>query len=302
MFSVCQPQLSEETQVTLILKFLCGFATSEIAAAYLCSEETVDKRLQRGRAALKKLTSLAPALTTGTDDPRLGVVLQALYLLFNEGYHGSHSATPTRAMLCEEALRLCALLTQDPAMSNAQSHALMALMCFHLSRVAGRIDGDGIYLPLADQNRATWDRSLIERGVVHLRQSAQGTHLSALHLEAGIACQHCVASSFAETDWGAILQYYELLYERHHTPIVAINRALARAYAGSPLVARDEAVDLSKEPTLSRYPFYWAARGEIHARAAQPAEARQCYQQAADLARSAAERQAFLRNAATIHI
>jgi len=298
MLTLCQPQLSEDTQVTLILKCLCGFASSEIAAAFLTTEETIDKRLQRGRTALRQLGSLTPAAADGPDDPRLGAVLRALYLLFNEGYHGSHPSMPTRVVLCEEALRLCALMTEGVDGAAPQAHALMALMCFHFARVSGRIGADGVYLPLAQQDRAVWNRPLIERGLFHLSRSARGQELSALHLEAGIACQHCLAGSLAATDWGAILGLYDLLYERNASPIVAINRALARAYAGDPLRALDDAVALGEEPVLASYPFYWAARGEIHARADQREEAHRCYQQAATLARNPAEQHAFLRSAA----
>jgi RNA polymerase sigma factor (sigma-70 family) len=298
MLTVCQPQMSEETQVTLILKFLCGFASSEIAAAFLCTEETIDKRLQRGRMVLRQMESLAPATLANAQDSRLGAVLRALYLLFNEGYHGSHPSMPTRVVLCEEALRLCAFLTEGMNGGRPQAHALMALMCFHFSRVAGRIDSAGIYLPLAQQDRTVWDRALMERGLAHLNHSARGTELSALHLEAGIACQHCLAPSLAETDWNAILGLYHLLYERNPSPVIAINRALARAYAGDPQGALSDAVELAEEPALVHYPFYWAARGEIHARANQRDEAHDCYRRAATLARNPAEERAFLRNAA----
>jgi RNA polymerase sigma factor (sigma-70 family) len=301
MLTVCQPQLSEETQVTLILKFLCGFASSEIAAAFLSTEETIDKRLQRGRALLRQLESLAPAALIDSQDARLSAVLRALYLLFNEGYHGSHPSMPTRVVLCEEAMRLCAFMTEGMDGASPQAHALMALMCFHFSRVSGRIGPDGNYLPLAQQDRTVWDRTLIERGLAHLNHSARGPELSALHLEAGIACQHCLAPSLAATDWHTILGLYDLLHESNPSPVIAINRALARAYAGDPQSALNEAVDLAGEPTLARYPFYWAARGEIHARANQRDEAYGCYQRAATLARNPAEERAFLRNAA-VHL
>jgi RNA polymerase sigma factor (sigma-70 family) len=297
MLTVCQPQLSEETQVTLILKFLCGFASSEIAAAFLSTEETIDKRLQRGRAVLRQSSSLDPATFTDAGDSRLGAVLRALYLLFNEGYHGSHPSMPTRVVLCEEAMRLCAFMTERTDGGSPQAHALMALMCFHFSRVSGRIDSDGIYLPLAQQDRTVWDRALMERGLAHLNHSARGSELSALHLEAGIACQHCLAPSLAATDWNMILGLYDLLYKQNPSPVIAINRALVRAYAGDPQGALSEAVDLAEEAALARYPFYWAARGEIHARANQRDEAHDCYQRAATLARSPAEEGAFLRNA-----
>jgi RNA polymerase sigma factor (sigma-70 family) len=302
MFAICQTHLSEQTQVSLILKFLCGFATAEIAAAFLCSNETIEKRIQRGRVALGKLNALNPPILKELKDSGLGGVLQTLYLLFNEGYHGSHSTMPTRIVLCEEALRLCALMTEREGGASPQTHALMALMCFHLARVPGRSDSDGIYLRLADQDRATWDRALVERGVLHLSESARGVEISALHLEAGIACQHCLAPSLEETDWESILQHYDLLYERNGSPVIAISRALARAYSGDPCGALVDSMDLSNEPLLTQWPFYWAARGEIHARAGQPTQAFDCYQCAAALARNPAEQHAFLRSAAAFGI
>jgi predicted RNA polymerase sigma factor len=175
-------------------------------------------------------------------------------------------------------------------------------MCFHFSRVAGRVDADGIYLPLAQQDRTVWDRALMERGLAHLNHSARGLDLSALHLEAGIACQHCLAPSLAATDWNAILGLYDLLHERNPSPVIAINRVLARAFAGDPQSALKEAIQLGEEPALARYPFYWAARGEIHAQANQPDRAQSCYQRAASLARNPAEERAFLRNAAVHQI
>ncbi len=300
MFTVCQPQLSEETQVTLILKFLCGFASSEIAAAFLTNEQTIAKRLQRGRTCLRELGSLAPAKLTEAADPRLDTVLCALYLLFNEGYHGSHPTAPTRTVLCDEALRLCALITEQHEHSAPRAHALLALMCFHRARMAGRRDAQGIYVPLALQDRALWDRALIERGLAHLQRSASGNELSVWHLEAGIAGQHTLAASLDETDWCAILELYELLYARNPSPVIALNRALSRAYASDASAALVEVIALGEEATLKSYPFYWAARGEIHARAAQLEQAQHCYQRAATLARSAPEQQAFLRNARAI--
>jgi RNA polymerase sigma-70 factor (ECF subfamily) len=121
-------------------------------------------------------------------------------------------------------------------------------------------------------------------------------------LEAAIACQHCLAPSLSATDWDAILVLYNLLYERNASPVIALNRALVRAFAGDPLRALDEAVELGQEAVLARYPFYWAARGEIHARADQRDEARRCYQKAETLARSPAEELAFRRSAAAQHI
>lgn len=297
MFTLCQPKLSQATQISLMLKFLCGFSTSEIAAAFLCPEETIDKRLQRGRAALKRLGALLPVTLSGPDDPRLAAVLNALYLLFNEGYHGSHPSMPMRIVLCEEALRLCALMNEQSENAYPQGHALMALMCFNLARAPGRLDETGVFLTLAEQDRSKWDPTLIERGLFHLGRSAQGQQLSTMHLEAGIACQHCLALSMAQTDWKAILALYELLYTLNSSPVIALNRALALSYTGDSVSALEAVEALEGLPTMAKYPFYWAGRAEIHSRAKHGAQAKCYFEKAASLARSPAETKAFMRNA-----
>ena len=300
MLTICQVDLGEETHVTLILKFLCGFSTREIAAAYLTSDATIDKRLQRGRAALKKKLSLVPS-NARFDRTILDSVLAALYLLFSEGYHGSHASSPVRGVLCEEALRLCALLTEEALSESDQeaspnAHALMALMCLHFARIEGRVDAEGALLPLELQDRLTWSHEFIDRGVVHLAAAASGVELSRYHLEAGIACLHCTASSVEETNWSDVLHLYELLKAQSGNPVVAICCALARAMCGDVHAALIEIVTLGAEPRLLDYPFYWAARGEINARAQRADEAAECFGYAARCARNPPEQHAFLRD------
>ena len=228
-------------------------------------------------------------------------MLAALYLLFSEGYHGSHATSPVRGVLCEEALRLCALITEEALTTNDQeaspnAHALMALMCLHFARIEGRVDAEGALLPLEMQDRRTWSREFIDRGVVHLAAAATGVELSRYHLEAGIACLHCTAPSVEETNWSEVLRLYELLKAQSGNPVVAICCALARAMRGDVHEALTEILTLGEEPRLLDYPFYWAARGEINARAQRVDEAAECFSRASRCARNPSEQHAFLRD------
>jgi RNA polymerase sigma factor (sigma-70 family) len=295
MFAVCDPGLTRETQVTLILRLLCGLSPKEIGQAFLVSTPTIDRRLHRGRTRLRELGALPDVDRMPDIEVRRTSVLQALYLLFNEGYHGSDPHDPVRPFLCTDALRLTELLLEDRATTHAEVHALAGLFCFDTARLATRVDEQGVFVPLEDQDRARWDRGLIERGVAHLAGSATGDHMSRWHLEAGIACEHAIAPSVRETDWDRIVVLYDLLVRQSPSPVVALNRALALAERDGVEEGRRALMALASDRKLSAYPFYWAARADLERRAEEPAAARASYERAIAFARSPAERVSYER-------
>jgi RNA polymerase sigma-70 factor (ECF subfamily) len=151
----------------------------------------------------------------------------------------------------------------------------MALMLFHAARLDARLDERGGLLLMEDQDRSRWDHALIRRAQQYLDQSAEGTIISPFHLEAGIAMHHCMAKSYGETDWPAILQLYDLLLTIHRSPVYLVNRAIVVAQIDGPeagIRALDEA---SQEPTLKRYHLFDATLGEFYRRAGNLACARQ---------------------------
>src|ERR671934_109018 len=205
MFAVCDPALTPETHVTLILRWLCGLSPKEIGQAFLVDTQTIDRRLHRGRARLRELGRLVDVDRLPDLEERRGSVLQALYLLFNEGFHGSNPREPVRPFLCTDALRLTEMLLDTSATAHPDVSALAALFCFDIARMATRLDAEGVFVPLEEQDGARWDRPLIEQGLAHLAASATGDRMSRWHLEAGIACEHAVAPSVRETAWGRIV-------------------------------------------------------------------------------------------------
>lgn len=295
MFSCCHPDLSVEVQVTLILKTLCGFSVAEIAHALLVNEDSIEKRLGRARKQLR----LAGNLVEITDETgvrkRLNAVHQAIYLLFNEGYHGSRSERTVREELCFEAIRLALLLVEHPAGSTPKTFALLALLCFHAARVQGRIDDDGALIQLEMQDRSKWDQELISRGFHFLEKASIGNELSEYHLEAAIASLHCAAPAYEETDWAKILEFYDILYRVKPTPIVALNRAVASGKALGPDEGLLELARIPDAERLKGYPFYPAAQGEFHVLAGHPAEAAKYFEIAMKLARSQPEANFFER-------
>ena len=233
MFSCCHPELTVESQSALILRLVCGFGPKEVAHMFLADEGAMEKRLFRAKRALADEGSLVEVTNPIEARSRLPAVLDALYLMFDAGYHGSVVPEVIRADVCAEAIRLSALLAESRAVTSPEVQALAALMCLHAARLPGRLDDDGALLPLEEQDRGLWDRGLIERGVAHLAASGAGRSLSAHHLEAGIAAHHALSPSLAETPWPEIVTLYELLYARKRTPVVALNLAIARSMVGS---------------------------------------------------------------------
>jgi RNA polymerase sigma factor (sigma-70 family) len=275
MFACCHPRLARENQLALTLKALCGFGNSEIARALLVAEETVKKRLQRATRDLidNGITLDPPAAEEMAE--RLDGVHQVLYLLFNEGYSSSEGETAVRADLCEEAARLCHLLCTHKRFSTPSTHALMALMLFHAARLDSRLDRHGAVLLMEEQDRGRWDHRLIRRAQDFLDQSAEGTVISAFHLEAAIAYHHCTAKSYAETDWPAILRLYDALIALHRSPVYLLNRAIVVAQVEGPhagIRALDEA---GRDPALRHYHLLDATLGELYRRAGDLARARQ---------------------------
>jgi RNA polymerase sigma-70 factor (ECF subfamily) len=289
MFSCCDPALPPPAQVAVILKYLCGFSVQEIAQAFLSTEVAVEKQLFRSRRALEAQGALFEVRDAAQVRERLPSVQSAIYLLFNEGYHGAHPRQAVREELCHEAMRLGALLARLPAAASPETQALVALFCLLAARLSARTGEDGGLLLLAEQERSRWDRELIAEGLRRLDLSAEGATLSAWHLEAAIAARHSTAATFEETDWGSILELYDLLVRMRETPVVALNRAIALGMARGPEAGLQAIAAIGHRERLERYPFLHAALAEFELRAGRPERARRALRVALQLARNPAE-------------
>ncbi len=288
MFSCCHPRLPEEVQIALILNILCGFGAKEIASAFLTGLAAVEKRIARGKKALagaRHLFDLGDAELAA----RLSTVMRALYLLFSEGYHGS-AESAARVELCEEALRLTALLREHPPTATPATNALAALMCLHAARLPARIDSAGDLSALVDQERSRWDERLVAEGLALFELSAAGDELTSYHVEAAIAVVHASAPSVEETDWAAIVSWYDRLMDIAPSPVVALNRAIAIGQRDGADRGLEALRAIADSDRLASYPFYPAAMGELELRRGDRDAARTHLRAALDLARNPAER------------
>ena len=289
MFSCCHPRLPEEAQLALILNVLGGFGAAEIADMLLRGRAAIEKRIARGKKVLaggKRLFDLGDAEFAA----RLETVQRALYLLFSEGYHGASAEAPVRAELCEEAIRLAAMLRAHPPSATPATHALAALMCLHAARLPARLDAAGDLSAFEDQDRARWDRARVAEGLALLEQSAAGTTVSAYHVEAAIAAAHAAAPRVGATDWREIVSLYDRLLAIAPSPVVALNRAIALGERDGPAAGIAALAAIADSDRLARYPFYPAALGELELRRGERTAAHAAFADALALARNGAER------------
>jgi RNA polymerase sigma factor (sigma-70 family) len=293
MFSCCSPRLSEEAQVALVLHILCGFSVDEIASAFVSSHAAVEKRIVRSKRVLagsKKLFDIS-----GAEDfaRRLPAVQRALYLLFNEGYHGGSPEKAVRVELCQEAMRLASILLKNPLGATPSTYALAALMSVNAARLPARLDRSGNLTVLAEQDRSQFDQALAEEGLRLLERSAMGPDLSDYHVEAAIAWVHTSAQSTEETNWAMIISLYDKLMAIRPSPIVALNRAIAIAQRDGPQRGLEEIHAIQDSERLANYPFYHAALGELELRSRENVAACRHFAAALKLARNAMERSFF---------
>ncbi|HJQ57154.1 MAG TPA: DUF6596 domain-containing protein, partial [Vineibacter sp.] len=294
LFMCAHPELSVEMRTALVLKTGCGLSVDEIAAGLLREAATVAQWLVRAKKRIRErglsLDMPPPAELTG----RLGTVLDAIYLAFNEGWSASAGDTLVRADICVEMLGLVERLARHRITGAPATHALRALLSFQAARLATRTDADGNLLLLADQDRGLWDRGLIARGFKALAHAATGERLSEYHLLAGIAAEHVRATDFEATDWAVIRGYYDLLVETSPSPVHRLNRVVALAMERGAAAGLGALESLAGEAALRDFHLLHATRGELLRRAGQGEAAQVAFRRALELARSEPQRR-FLR-------
>ena len=290
MFSCCHPRLPEEAQVALVLHILCGLSVAEVASAFVSGGHAMEKRITRAKKVLagsKRLFDIADANDFGK---RLPAVQRALYLLFNEGYHGASAEFTVRTELCQEAMRLAAILREHPLAATPATFALAGLMCLHAARLPARLGDSGELRSLSEQDRSKWNLNLIAEAERLLDASASGSELSEYYVEAAIAWVHTTAQRAEDTDWKMIVGLYDQLLVMRPSPVVALNRAIAVGHFEGPERGLEQIRSIAGSERLASYPFYHAALAEFEFRRGSLEDARAHFAAALSLARNATER------------
>jgi RNA polymerase sigma-70 factor (ECF subfamily) len=293
MFLTCHPAVPHESRVALTLKIVGGFSVGEITRAFLAQPATIQQRLVRAKRLLRERDVPFERPDSAGASERLDSVLEAIYLMFNEGYAATAGDVLLREDISAEAIRLAALVTRHPSTAYPRAWALLALLLLHAARFRARVSSEGELFLLRDQDRGRWDRTLIAEGLRALDRAAAGHEISTYHLEAEIAACHAVAASWQETDWPRILDCYDQLARLTGSPVVALNRAIARAQVAGARAAIADLEQIRAHPALRQYHLLPAVLAELWRELDERDRAAACYREALALAASAPE-QRFL--------
>jgi RNA polymerase sigma-70 factor (ECF subfamily) len=233
LFTACHPVVPVASQVALALRVMAGLDHATLAAGLFCSEAALTQRLARAREVLASQRLQVPA---GHElPPRREAVLTVLSLAFHAGARArARQLEGDVASLCWEAIRLARSLAVHPVAGHPNAHALAAMLLLHGARLSGQHDASGHIVLLPGQPRDRWDAGMVRMGLVHLQSASQAPTLSRWHLLAGIAAEHATAADYADTDWPAIVNYYELLLQLDPTAAPRLAHAIAVAEAGEP--------------------------------------------------------------------
>jgi len=289
IFTCCHPAMDQPARVALTLRTLGGLTTAEIARAFLVAEPTMGKRLVRAKRKIADARIPYRVPTAAELPGRLRGVLQAVYLIFNEGYSASSGDNLLRVGLCGEALRLGRLLA-DLLPGDAEVWGLLSLMQLHHARRDARVDAAGRYVGLTDQDPARWDADLLQVGQASLDRAVGLRRPGPYQLQAAITALHVQGVGEGGTDWVQIAALYEALAAHTPSAVVQVNRAAAIGFADGPAAGLRALAPLLLDPMVQRYQPLHATHADLLRRTGDPVGAAQAYRRAIELSTNAVER------------
>ena len=299
LFLCCHPSLSPPSQLALTLRAVGGLTTTEIANAFLVPETTMAQRISRAKHTIRSSGGRFELPSGPELAKRLGVVLQVLYLIFNEGYTTSSGPSLQRGDLTIEAIRLARLLHRLIP-RDGEAAGLLALMLLTDARRLTRTDAEGLPVPLAEQRRDLWDRAQIEEGLALVGRTLGTGPIGPYQVQAAIAAVHDEAPNAEETDWPQILALYDVLEQVSPGPVVTLNKAVAVAMVHGPRAGLVLLGTLDADERMAQTHRLDAVRGGLLELAGDADEARESYRRAARKAASVPEQRYLALRAARL--
>ncbi|MEW2618844.1 DUF6596 domain-containing protein [Streptomyces sp. NPDC048106] len=299
LFLCCHPTLTPASQTALTLRAVGGLTTAEIAGAFLVPEATMAARISRAKQRVRAVGGTFPRPGAPELRERLPVVLHVLYLIFNEGYTASSGDRLDRPDLAREAIRLTravhARLPEDGEVTG-----LLALMLLTHARRPARTTASGDLVPLAEQDRTTWDHALIEEGTDLVAAALAGPDLGPYRLQAAIAATHADAAKAEEANWAQVYALYLILERIAPNPMVTLNRAIALAETEGPEAGLALLATLDGDTRMARHHRLLSVRAHLLERAGDTRGAYDHYRRAAKATASLAEQRYLESRAARV--
>lgn len=289
MFACAHPAIEVDIRAPLMLQTVLGLDAKTIASAFLMSPAAMGKRLVRAKDKIRQAG--IPFVVPERDDlpARLDTVLDAIYAAYAEGWTDPGGTDAARRDLTDEALFLARLMT-ELLPGAAEALGLLALMLHAEARRRARRNAAGEYVPLAAQDPALWDESMLVEAETLLRRAGALGAIGRYQLEGALQSAHVHRCVTGQANWREVVQLYDALFALSGSPVVAINRALAIAELHGADAGLEAMHEAGADARLAEYQPYWAVRAELLAKAGTPDKARRAYEIAIGLERDPAVR------------
>ncbi len=282
MFACAHPAIDPGVRAPLILQTILGFDAAAIGSHFLVSPATMGQRLVRAKRKIREAGIPFVVPEGGDLAARLEAVLEAIYATFSEGWSEVAGSERRSRNLAEEGIWLgrlaVSLLPSEP-----EALGLLALMLHAHARRESRRDARGHYVPLTDQDPATWDGDMIDEAEALLRHASDLPGGGRYQLEAAVQSAHAVRRIAGRSDWPAIERIYDALLVMTGSPVVAINRAVAVAETRGAAAGLESLDAFAADPRLTSHQPYWAARAWLLARSGDVEAADDAYARAIGL-------------------
>ena len=292
LFVCAHPAIDSALHTPLMLQTVLGLDAARIAQAFLVSPATMSQRLVRAKRKIRE-TGISFTMPRDQDlPPRLDAVLEAIYAAYGLGRDEAAGVDPNKEDLADEALWLARVVRQRMP-EEPEVRGLLALILFCHSRRSARRGPDGRYVPLSEQDPATWSTAAIREAEAELSTAAQSGRPGRFQLEAAIQSVHAERAQTGRTDWAAIVVFYEHLVRLAPT----LGAGVAQAAAAAEAHGFAEALlmlDRLDRAAVTMYQPYWAVRAHVLRSLGRAAEAREAYDRAIGLAEDPATRQFLL--------
>lgn len=293
LFMCCHPALTRPSAIALTLRAVGGLTTKEIANAFLVPEATMAQRISRAKQSIKSSNIGFVLPPPDQRNQSVGAVLHVLYLIFNEGYATSSGTAHQRVDLSNEAIRL-ARAAHAALPEHGEVTGLLALLLLTDARRPARSGPNGEIIPLDEQDRSLWDRTMIAEGVQLVSQALSRGAIGSYLLQAAIAAVHDEAPRAEATDWPQIVALYEVLQQLADNPMVALNHAVAVAMVEGPEKGLALLQPLDRDARIEGHYRLAAVRAHLLERSGKIAAALRYYAEAAEKTGSVPERDYLL--------
>lgn len=284
MLACAHPAVDPGVAPALMLNVVLGFTAAEVAAAFAVPKATMATRLVRAKRRIKGLGVPFQRPDRTQLPERMDSVLEAVY--------GAHviewaASGPQPRALPPEGLRLAEVLA-EVAPRDAEAHGLAALVLLSAARALERVDANGRFVPLAEQDPRRWDARLIARAHEHLRAAHAQRVLGRFQLEAAIQATHCARRPGAVADWDTLKHLHTSLHRIAPTRGSATARAAVLAETDGPADAL-AFLDHNVAESVAFQPA-WATRAHLLTLLGRRAAAAAAYDRAIALTTGPAER------------